>query len=100
MIMCYEVGRDRVTGVEQVEIPPLTRIRELYETMASIHQPCAVIGVAMNSRRITAEQAADERKRQEDELGLPVCDVFRHGADSLLDAIEASQRKHLASLAT
>jgi uncharacterized NAD-dependent epimerase/dehydratase family protein len=56
--------------------------------MASIHIPCQVIGVAMNSRRISAAEADEERKRVREELGLPVCDVFRHGADELVDAVK------------
>ncbi|HUG67256.1 MAG TPA: DUF1611 domain-containing protein [Pirellulaceae bacterium] len=87
MIMCYEVGRDRVTGVEQVKIPPLAKIIELNEMMGSITQPSRVIGIAMNSRRVNAEEAEAERERVRAELGLPVCDVIRHGPDELVDAI-------------
>lgn len=87
MIMCYEVGRHCVTGVEHVKIPPLAKIIELNEMMASLTQPSRVIGVAMNSRRVNAEEAELERERVRAELGLPVCDVIRHGPDELVDAI-------------
>jgi uncharacterized NAD-dependent epimerase/dehydratase family protein len=40
-----------------------------------------VIGIAMNSRRVNAEEAEIERERVRAELGLPVCDVIRHGPD-------------------
>ena len=88
LIMCYEVGRTRVTGLEHVEIPPLSSIRQLYDAMANIHQACEFIGVSMNSRKVSAEEAEAERERVGAELGLPVCDVFRHGPDTLLDAVE------------
>jgi uncharacterized NAD-dependent epimerase/dehydratase family protein len=87
LIMCYEVGRETITGVEHVRIPPLPVIRQLNETMAGIFHPCPVIAVAMNSRRVTAEQAEAERERVRGELGLPVCDIFRHGSDELIDAV-------------
>jgi len=92
LILCYEVGRETITGVEHLAIPPLSRIRELNETMGSLHQPCSVIGIAMNSRRVSAAEADIERERVEQEMGLPVCDVFRDGPDKLRDAVLEFQR--------
>ncbi|MFP6601399.1 MAG: DUF1611 domain-containing protein [Pirellulaceae bacterium] len=87
LILCYEVGREKITGVEHLAIPPLSKIRELNETMASLHQPCPVIGIAMNSRRLSSEAAEEERARVEAEMELPVCDVFRDGPEKLRDAV-------------
>lgn len=87
LVLCYEVGRDRVTGVEHVKIPPLAKIRELNEMMAGLVQPCPVIGVAMNSRSISTDEAAAERRRVRDELNLPVCDVIRDSPEELVDAV-------------
>jgi uncharacterized NAD-dependent epimerase/dehydratase family protein len=98
LILVYEVGRERITGVEHVKIPPLSKIRELNEMMASLIFPCPVIGVAMNSRRLSPEAAEAERRRVGEELNLPVCDVIRHGPDELVESIlryeaEADWRK-------
>jgi len=41
----------------------------------------------MNSRGLTAAAAEDERYRMQDELQLPVCDVFRDGPHVLVDAV-------------
>jgi uncharacterized NAD-dependent epimerase/dehydratase family protein len=41
----------------------------------------------MNSRLVSAEQAEAERVKVRNELGLPVCDVFRHGPDELVSAV-------------
>ena len=87
LILCYEVGRETVTGIEHVRIPPLKKILELNELMASVSQPCKVIGIGMNSRKVSAEEADRERERMRSEFGLPVCDVFRHGPDELVDAV-------------
>lgn len=89
LIMCYEVGRERVTGVESVVIPPLKEIMKIYELMSNVHQPCKIIGIGINSRRVSKEEAARERARVKAEFGLPACDVIRDGPDELVDAVLA-----------
>lgn len=87
MILCYELGRENVTGLEHVGIPPLASVKDLYETMASVMTPSNVIGIAMNSQSVDDEAASRERERIRAEFGLPVCDVIRHGSDELVTAI-------------
>src|SRR5262245_54722374 len=87
LILCYECGRDRVTGVESVEIPPLAEIKRIYDVMSNIHQPCKIIGIGINSRKLSAADAARERERTKAEFGLPACDVFRDGPDELVEAV-------------
>jgi len=87
LIMCYEIGRECVTGVESVEIPPLDQIMTIYDVMSNIHQRCKIIGIGINSRRVSPDQAARERERVKAEFGLPACDVFRDGPDELVDAV-------------
>jgi uncharacterized NAD-dependent epimerase/dehydratase family protein len=92
-VLCYEVGRTHVTGIEQMKIPPLAVIKQLNEMMASQMQPCEVIGIAINSRKLSPAAADEERARVSKEFGLPACDVFRHGADDLVDAVLALQKR-------
>ncbi len=87
MILCYEAGRTAVYGMEYMALKPLAELRDVYETMANLVSPSKMIGVAINSRRLTVRQAADERQRVGDKLGLPACDVLRDGPDDLVDAI-------------
>jgi uncharacterized NAD-dependent epimerase/dehydratase family protein len=87
LIFVYEVGRETVTGVEHVRIPPLKRMIEINEMMASVERPTRVIGIAMNSRRVSEREASIERERVRSETGVPVCDLIRHGPDELVDAI-------------
>jgi uncharacterized NAD-dependent epimerase/dehydratase family protein len=89
LVLCYEIGRDRVTGVESVVIPPLAEIKRIYEVMSNVHQPCKIVGIGINSRRVSAADAAAERARVKAEFGLPACDVFRDGPDELVDAVQA-----------
>ena len=61
--------------------------------MANLLTPSKVIGVAMNSRLISAQAAEAERERVRQELGLPVCDVIRDGPGDLVDAVLEIQRQ-------
>jgi uncharacterized NAD-dependent epimerase/dehydratase family protein len=89
MILCYEVGRSSPLGLEHITLPPLSTVRRMYEIAAAIRGPCPVIGIAMNSRMLTDQEAERERKEMSRLFGLPVCDVFRHGAEPLVQAVLA-----------
>ena len=99
MILVYEAGRPHVLGMDYVQLPSLKKIVEVNEIMASLAMPSKVIGVAMNSRLLKPEDAEAERERVRRELGVPVCDVIRHGPGDLVDAILALQRKLFPHLA-
>ena len=87
LILCYEMGRKEVGGMPGFALPSLERTREYYETSAQVMHPCRVIGVAMNSHQFSDEETAAEREKVRRELGLPVCDVIRHGPDELVEAV-------------
>lgn len=87
MIMCYEVGREYVHGLDGIKIPPLKEVINTFEAMANVMFPSKVIGIAINSRKVSKEDADTEQKRIKEEFGLPACDVVRHGSDELMEAI-------------
>ena len=87
LIFCYEMGRETVHGMEKVKLPGLATFKELYETMANIMHPCKVIGVGINGRKFSDAEVEQERQRVEQELGLPACDILRHGPDPLVQAV-------------
>ncbi len=89
LVFVFEAGRETVGGLDHVRLPSLAKQRELFETMASIYQPCETIGLAMNGRRLSKSQADELARKIESEMGLPVVDVIRDGADRLVDAAEA-----------
>ncbi|HTN76928.1 MAG TPA: DUF1611 domain-containing protein [Pirellulaceae bacterium] len=89
LILCYEVGREKVTGIESMTIPPLATIKSLNEQMANVMHRCEVLGIGMNSRRVTRLGMEEERARREAEFQLPVCDVYRDGPGRLADAVSA-----------
>lgn len=88
LVFVFEAGRETVGGLDHVQLPSLADQRKLFETMASIFQPCNTIAFAMNGRRLSPEQAKQLAVRLEDELQLPVVDVVRDGPDRLLNAAE------------
>ena len=96
LILCYEMGRNTVYGLDQVKLPPLQKFKDLYELNASTQHPCRVIAVGINGRKFSDAEVEEERKRIEGELGLPAADVLRHGPDHLAEAI-ISNRKSLLS---
>jgi uncharacterized NAD-dependent epimerase/dehydratase family protein len=93
LIICYEMGRKVIYGMEEFPLPSLEQVRELYERVGRVMHPCQVIGVAINSSRYSAAELAAERKRIRDTLGLPACDVLRDGPDELVAAVMDLKRK-------
>ncbi len=87
MIFCYEAERPHVKGLPHIPLVPLSTLIPFYEQSAALLSPAPVIGVALNSRRLTACEATWERDRLRDQLGLPTCDVIRDGCAELTEAI-------------
>ncbi len=87
MVLVYEMGRTAVHGMEQFPLPPLRRVVDYYEQTAAILHPSRVIGVAVNGRRYSDAELDAECVRVEAELGVPACDVIRHGPAKLVDAV-------------
>ncbi len=87
LILCYEMGREAVYGMEEIALPSLERVVEFYESAANVMHPCRVIGVAVNGQRFNDEAVAAECERVGRRLGLPACDVIRHGPRPLVEAV-------------
>ncbi|WP_207229311.1 DUF1611 domain-containing protein [Ktedonosporobacter rubrisoli] len=96
MIFCHVAGTTCIDGLEHVKFPSLQRLIEINEEAISWIRPdrsCKVAGISLVTYNLTEEQAHDEIKRIEDEMGLPTTDPIRFGADKLLDALV----KHFAA---
>lgn len=96
LIFCYEAGRVQVKGFDDVDIPSPQEQIKAYEVLANLRHPCRFIGVAINTRSLTAAEAEAEIERAEALFGLPACDVFRTGADKLVDACVDLRQELLA----
>jgi uncharacterized NAD-dependent epimerase/dehydratase family protein len=86
LIYVYEAGRDRVKGFDEIAIPDLKKQVEFFLMAANFRHPCRLIGVAVNTRNLSAEGAAREVAHAESVFGVPACDVYRDGADKLVRA--------------
>ncbi|HBV62188.1 MAG TPA: DUF1611 domain-containing protein [Rhodopirellula sp.] len=93
MVLCYEAGRKAVHGMPDIGLTSLAVLKDAYESAAKLMMPSQVIGIAMNSRLLSAEAAEDERSRIREEFKLPVCDVFRHGPAELSGAVLKLQQE-------
>lgn len=93
MVLCYEAGRKAVHGMPDISLTSLAVLKDAYESAANLMMPSQVIGIAMNSRLLSAEAAEDERNRIRKEFELPVCDVFRHGPAELSEAVLQLQQE-------
>ncbi|MFK8114369.1 MAG: DUF1611 domain-containing protein [Rubripirellula sp.] len=93
LIFCYEATRKEVKGMDGVPLLSTKRLIEAYEMAASLRHPCKVIGIAINGRKLSTDEAAAERESVAAEFGLPVCDVYRDGAAPLADAVENLARE-------
>ena len=93
LILCYEMGREGVSGMEDVRLPPLDVLKRLYEDAASLMHPCKVIGVAVNGRRYSDAEVAKECGRIGAEFDVPACDVLRHGPDTLVQRVLAFKQE-------
>jgi uncharacterized NAD-dependent epimerase/dehydratase family protein len=93
MILCYEAGRKGVNGMSHIGLKSLPELRGSYESMANLMCPSEVIGIAINTRLLSDSEAAQERDRVREQMGLPVCDVIRDGTDELVDAVLDLKRR-------
>ena len=94
MILCYEVGRTQTTSLDHRKIPPLGDLFRSFELMANLRAPSQIIGISMNGRLLSEQQADEEKQRLDREFGLPVCDVFRDGPSILVDTVQTAFERH------
>ena len=91
-VMVHEAGRTHIDGYG-TPILSYRRLIEIYEELAAGHKPAAVVGIALNTRRLDERGARTAIAQARDETGLPVDDVVRFGPEALYDAIAPSIRK-------
>jgi uncharacterized NAD-dependent epimerase/dehydratase family protein len=93
IVMCHEIGRDQILGLEDYATPRIDDAIALTLTLARRVNPavrCA--GVALNTSRLSAERAAQIEREMSLRHGLPVADPMRPGPhfDALVEACLAS----------
>jgi uncharacterized NAD-dependent epimerase/dehydratase family protein len=82
IVMCHEVGRDRVLGFEQFATPSMPEAIELTLMLARRTNPqvrCA--GVSLNTGSLDEAQARSVLAEYRERLHLPVADPLRSGPE-------------------
>ena len=82
IVLCHETGRDHILGLEGFKTPALANAIQMNLSLARQTNPqvrCA--GVALNTSRLGPEQARQTLADCSRELGLPVADPMRDGAE-------------------
>jgi uncharacterized NAD-dependent epimerase/dehydratase family protein len=96
LVFCFEAGRTKVEGFDGIDIPPLKEQMKALEVMANLRHPCRIIGLCVNTRYLSDADAQGALARAEAEFGLPACDVYRTGADKLVQASLKLRKELLA----
>lgn len=90
LILCARAGQTSLVNVPDVVIPPLDRLRTLYEDLA---EACGVFdrpftaGVAMNTQHLDDGSAREACDAIEKLMGVPCDDPVRHGAERLARSV-------------
>ena len=93
LILCFEALREECGGIPGRTLQTLPRLKDAYENVGQLVHPTEVIGIAMNGRRLTPEQAELTKEAINAEMNLPICDVFRDGPAELVNAVLALQKR-------
>ena len=65
-------------------------VRDLVLSLAKVANPaCQVVGISVNTQHLNEADAKTYLATVEAEFALPAVDPFRHGAESLVDALAA-----------
>ncbi len=92
MILCHRAGMGTLDELEHVPIPPLRDVIALNEAVAQAAgalTPARVMGIALNTARLTPAEVEAALKAVEDDTGLPAADAVRQGAGALASAVLA-----------
>jgi uncharacterized NAD-dependent epimerase/dehydratase family protein len=90
LILVHRAGQTHIQNFQNIVIPPLPKVIQLYETVAiagGAFAPAPVVGIALNTFGLTDAAAALAIEQTQLETGLPCTDALRFGAAPLLNAI-------------
>lgn len=90
LILSHEPTRTHMRGLPGYDLPSLEALRDLSQTLAHVVNPnCKVVGISVNTKALSDDEANAYLAEVEDRMGLPTIDPFRQGAGRLVDALVA-----------
>ncbi len=90
LVLVHRAGQTHIQSFPHVQIPPLPKVIQVYETVAAAGGSFAsakVVAIALNTHHLPEEEAQQAIEQTQLETGLPCTDVIRFGAEPLLKAI-------------
>ena len=88
LVMCHDPARVRMRGDVEHTLPDLRDCIRVNEALARLTNPEAVVvGIALNTSRLSESAAGEQIRRLTDDFGMPVCDPVRTGVAGLADAV-------------
>lgn len=91
LVLCHEPGRAHMRGLPHYPLPGLRETLEANLAAARLTNPAVVaVGVALNTAKLSADEAERVCAETEDLLGLPAQDPVRDGVARIVDRLQAS----------
>jgi uncharacterized NAD-dependent epimerase/dehydratase family protein len=87
LVLAHRADATHFEGYPDIRLPSLPELIEAYEMACRPLHPTRVAAVALNTSRLTDDEARAAIERTQDETGLPADDLVRFGADRVLDAV-------------
>ena len=92
MVLCHAEQRSTMRGLENYPLPELPEAIDMNERAARLTNPAAsVVGVAVNTSMLPADDALALLERYRESTGLPCVDPVRTGVQPIVDTLEAAQ---------
>lgn len=91
LVLCHELARSAIEGVDGYPIPPLKVCVERYVEAARLTNPLVrCLGISVNASDLSELDYARRRASIEAEMEMPCTDPIRDGVDKLINALECS----------
>ena len=87
MILCHRADKVTLRNLEKIKIPELKDFIDLNESLASAcgtYGTPKVIGIALNTSKLSKSDSLNYIVNLEKQTGLPVTDVIRFGVEKIV----------------
>jgi len=87
MVLCHRADKTTLRHPESIKIPPLKDFIALNESLASVAGTYGipkVMGIALNTVKLSEKEAQEHIAHLENELEIPVTDVVRFGVEKIV----------------
>ncbi|MGG7567718.1 N-acetyltransferase DgcN [Rhodovulum sp. DZ06] len=88
LVLCHEPTRPHMRGLPDYQLPSLEQLQDAALMMARVVNPdVKVVGICVNTKAMSEEEALDYLAAVEKQMGLPTVDPVRTGVGRIVDAL-------------